>query len=160
TLFATTWDPRGKYQPFIQTANTATGKTMVADLQILLPNADSVSTTLGYAQSYLSALDWQAGRSSILYHPSIILTPDWTNTANGSTAPREAVHVEQDGGGRWYGLQMGASYDNTRTADPGFRFLFVDGTSTPLTLYGPNLEHAQGDDFVEISHASNVRIVE
>ncbi|HEY1690814.1 MAG TPA: glycosyl hydrolase family 28-related protein [Polyangiaceae bacterium] len=158
TLWASTWAPSGTFAPFVQTADTATGKTFVGDLQIVLPNDDEDG--IGYAQSYLSAFDWRAGRSSVLYHANVNLEPDWSTTSQSATAGRSLVHVEGNGGGKFYGLQQAASGDNTRVANPAFRFLLVDGTTTPLTLYGPNFEHGEGDDFVEITKASNVRVLE
>ncbi|HEY6462273.1 MAG TPA: glycosyl hydrolase family 28-related protein, partial [Polyangiaceae bacterium] len=159
TLWASKWTPSGStFEPFIQTADTATGKTFVGDLQIILPDDDADG--IGYAQSYLSALDWRAGRSSVLYHATTVLEPDWGTTTQSATAPRSVVHVEGNGGGKFYGLQQSAAWDNSRANDPGFRFLLVDGTTAPLTLYGPNFEHGEGDDFVEITKASNVRVLE
>ncbi|HEY1959635.1 MAG TPA: glycosyl hydrolase family 28-related protein [Polyangiaceae bacterium] len=157
TLWASTWDPKATLTPFIRTANTSTGATFVGDVQILLPDNDAAG--LGYAQSYLYALEWQAGRSSTLYQAVVQLMPDW-GAEQTSTATRSAIHVSGDGGGRWYGRQQSAAFSNSRTSDPGFRFLLVDATTAPLSLYGPNFEHALGDSYVEISHAANVRMFE
>jgi MYXO-CTERM domain-containing protein len=157
TLFASQWNPMGNFVPFIQTADTPSGKTFVGDIQIILPDDDADG--IGYAQSYLSALDWRAGRSSVLYHAVVQLNADWSES-QPSSAARKIISVENNGGGRWYGLQETASWDNARDNSPDFRFLYVDHTTEPLSLYGPNLEHAESDDFVEISGASNVRVLE
>jgi MYXO-CTERM domain-containing protein len=158
TLWASTWSPMGVFTPFIQTADTATGKTFVGDIQLMLP--DDNKDGLGYDQSYLYALEWQAGRSSVLYHFVAQLTPDWSTTTAADSAARKTIHVAKNGGGRWYGLQEGGDPTYCRDRNADFRFLFVDGTTAPLTIYGPNLEHAPGDDFIEVSNASNVRIFE
>ncbi|HUB10024.1 MAG TPA: sugar-binding protein [Myxococcales bacterium] len=158
TLWASTWNPQGQFVPFVQTANTAAGRTFVGDVQIATPNDDADG--LGLAQSYLGAIDWQAGASSILWHAVVNLTPDWGTNPDLSSAATDLVHVEQNGGGRWYGLQLTADFTATRTENPAYRFLLVDGTSAPLTLYGPNFEHANGDDFVEVRNAANVRVME
>lgn len=149
-LAAPSWDPGGQYVPFIQTANTATGATYVGDLFIEMPNA-----TL--AQSYISALDWQAGRSSTVrqVYPRL----PWKSCPTGGCfvePPRDVVHVEKSGGGRWYGLQL--SQIDPTNFDPQMREVLVDKTTAPATFYAPNPEHTSGPMF-EISGASNVRIL-
>jgi len=144
------WDPGGQYVPFIRTADTATGATYVGDLFIEVPNA-----TL--AQSYIFGLDWQAGRSSIVrqVYPRL----PWKGCPAGGCfvePARDIVHVENNGGGRFYGLQL--SQIDPTDFDPKMREILVDHTTAPLTFYAPNPEHTSGP-MVEINGASNVRIL-
>jgi hypothetical protein len=74
------------------------------------------------------------------------------------TEPRKLIHVTGHGGGRWYGTQLGQEVP-ARTHTPGFRTLQIDGTSTPLTLYQPNAEHARSASQFELDGASNIRIL-
>lgn len=146
-IFGTNWDPKGQYQPYIQTADTATGATQVGDLWLQLPSPLS--------STYLSALDWRAGRSSINRQVAAYL-PWGTDT---TTEPRKLIHVEGSGGGRWYGLQL--SLEESRSHDPGggYRSLLVEGTTAPLTFYGPNPEHAGTEPEFEFSGVKNVRVL-
>jgi hypothetical protein len=146
-IFGTTWNPQGQYQPFIRTADTATGATHVGDLWLQMPGS--------YDSTFLSALDWRAGRSSINRQVATYLP--WGTDPN--TEPRKLVHVEGNGGGRWYGLQL--SLEESRSYDPGgqYRSLLVEGTTAPLTLYGPNPEHAQTEPEFEFSGVKNVRVL-
>ena len=146
---APSWDPGGKYVPFIQTASTTTGATYVGDLFLDIPDVTM-------AQSYLYGLEWQAGRSSIVHqvYPRL----PWRDCSAGCfTEPaRDMVHVTGNGGGRFYGLQL--SQIDGGDQDPAMREILVEGTTAPLTFYTPNPEHTSGP-MVEFQGASNVRII-
>jgi MYXO-CTERM domain-containing protein len=146
-LFGTNWDPKGTFQPYIQTADTTTGATQVGDLWLEMPES--------YASTFLSGVDWRAGRSSINRQVAVYLP--WGT--DDETESRKLVHIEANGGGRWYGLQL--SLEESRTNDPAgqYRSLLVEGTTAPLTLYGPNPEHAQTEPEFEFRSVKNVRVL-
>jgi hypothetical protein len=147
---AATWDPGGQYMPLIQTADTVSGPTYVGDIELDLPDTSD-------AQTYLSAIVWTAGRNSMTRQLAVVLP--WTNNL-WTTYDRKLVHVEGNGGGRWYGLQLSLEVPaRTISATGGFRSLLVEGTTAPLTLYGPNPEHARTEPQFEFSHVSNTRVL-
>jgi MYXO-CTERM domain-containing protein len=145
-----TWDPKGQYLPVLQSADTVDGATQVGDIDIELPDASD-------AQTYLSGVAWTAGRNSVTRQLAVMLP--WTNDV-WNTADRKLVHIQGHGGGRWYGLQQSLEVP-ARTVSPtkGFRNLLVENTTAPLTLYGPNPEHARTEPQFEFSHVSNVRVL-
>jgi hypothetical protein len=147
---SSTWDPHGQYMPILQSADTVDGATQVGDVDIELPDASD-------AQTYLSGVVWTAGRNSVARQLSVMLP--WTNDI-WTTADRKLVHIEGHGGGRWYGLQQSLEVP-ARTISPtkGFRNLLVENTTAPLTLYGPNPEHARNEPQFEFSNVSNVRVL-
>jgi len=163
-IMAPYWTPTdGQIHPLVSTANSATGKTVVSDISIELdvyPSTNSPNVT--YAQTFLNAIDWQTGASSIQNQLSISL--DWVAGPDVSSAPRKIIHVMNNGGGRWYGTQMQLCCANgNRSNNPEFRTLMVDGTQAqgalaPLTIYGSNPEHAS-QSFLQLSAASNVRFL-
>jgi hypothetical protein len=157
-FWAGKWDPQNQFKSFLQTADTATGRTYVGDVSFILPQGDAVSSAFAYSQTYLSAIDWQAGRSSVVHQIEVQVDADWSGKVTPDSAARKVVHVSNNGGGRWYGAQLGAAGWYSRTLNDGFRFLWVDGTKAPLTLYGSNFEHALGT-FTEVSNASNFRLL-
>ena len=140
--------------PYLQTAATKTGKTVLSDVFFEMP--DSNDATTGYALSYLSAIDWQAGQSSVVNQ--IALNLDYYDGTDVTSAARKLITVEKTGGGKWYGVQASVYADAVRAQNPGFRFLYVNATTAPLTFYGPNFEHAQTSTFVEVANAHNVRV--
>jgi hypothetical protein len=182
-LMGNGWVTGRKLQPFLQVgdainnaAATAAGHAVVADINVELP-----SDTIAYApyakllpnggagydpadQTYLYAIEWQTGQSSVsnqfgisyqgpgnlvdnLPAPSgsILITP----------ASRNLIQLDHSGGGRWYGLQVAGGMFNSSTGNT----LSADGTSAPLSIYGANIEHAEGASFFAFSNASNVRVL-
>ena len=147
-LYAPAWDPHGTSQPYIQTADTATGETYVADLFLMLPN--------GLAESYLEGIDWRAGRSSVMRQVAIMLP--WLSQGPYTSAPRTLIHAEGNGGGKWYTPQISQT-GHSSLEGSGIYGVLVDGTTAPLTIYGENPEHEQSANFVTVSKASNVRFL-
>lgn len=143
-LLGQQWFPSASGVPFVRALDTTTGATALTDLTIELPNS--------VAQSSFEAIEWQAGRSSVVDQVSVDLAYEDVDVAS---APRQLVRVLQHGGGRWYGLQ--ASFIRSRFSNPAFRIIGIDGTTAPLTFYGANPEHAISDGYVELTNAANVR---
>jgi len=143
-LRAPAWDPKGQFLPVIRTVDDAKASTYLGDLSVKLPSE--------LDRTFLSALDWRAGRNSVVrqFSPEV---------GFGQTAshPRKLVHIRNNGGGRWYGLSLMLG---SPTDAPGFRALMVEGTREPLTLYHANPEHTRADATnIELSHAENVRLL-
>jgi len=160
------WVTHNTFQPFVRTANSATGTAIVSDIGIELPVYDKA--TAAYAAllppgtnydpadtTYLSAFDWQTGKSSIMNQVEVAFQYTSGVTLPTSSA-RKLFQVENNGGGRWYGLQV-AGDNNPQGL--GVRVLSVSGTTTPLTLYGSNPEHTAGSTMYEFSGAANVRVL-
>jgi len=153
-LFAQNWNPAGQLQPFIRTADDATATTYLGDININLPP--------GFDKSYLEGLDWRAGRNSIVRQAGVRAAVEFCPEGSPastcfSSAPRKFVRVRNNGGGRWYGLQM--FQDSARVYNAALRGIDIAGTTQPLTFYGPNPEHQNPYPFVEIGGARNVRIL-
>jgi hypothetical protein len=140
-LYAT-WDPDGEFEHAVRTDADSAGSTYLADLFIELG--------AGYEQSYLGAIDWRVGRNSLLRQ--VFMEPDWED--ENATAPRKMAQIV-GGGGRWYGL---TNFSEHRSTHADFRRVLITDTQEPITLYGPNLEHARGDATIEVLRSANVRI--
>jgi MYXO-CTERM domain-containing protein len=155
------WVPTdGDFHPMISTADSATGKTYVGDIWFMLDVYPSTSdANPQYDQTYVTAMDWQTGRSSISHQVNVNIQyargPDFTS------APRKLLHVMNHGGGRWYGTQMQLCCNGSqRDGSDGFRTIMMDETTAPLTIYGSNPEHQSlPNPFYEYSSASNVRVL-
>jgi hypothetical protein len=159
------WVTGKAFQPFIRTANSSTGTAIVSDLGIEMPVYDK--TIAAYTKllppgtaydpvdtSYLSAFDWQTGQNSIMNQVEISF--QYTGMTLPPAAARKLLQVENNGGGRWYGLQVAG--DNN-PFNPDARVLSVTGTTAPLTLYGSNPEHTAGLSMYDFSNASNIRVL-
>jgi hypothetical protein len=105
-------------------------------------------------QTYLYAIDWQAGEKSVLNQVNISFQ---YNTLSVPSAPsRNYIQVDHTGGGRWYGLQVAGDWGPN---GPNGYTLYVTGTTAPLTLYGSNPEHSNGLSFYGFDHAQNIRVL-
>jgi len=148
-LDAGSWVTNSVYQPYIATADSKSGKAVFSDISFWMPSKNTDNT-------YLSALLWQTGQSSVLSQVGVQM--DWLEPATFASAARKLVEVRNGGGGRWYGLQEQFNGSENTVNNPGFRALLVDGTTEPLTLYGSNPEHYKAT-FYEFSNASNIRVL-
>jgi hypothetical protein len=170
-------------QPYLQVgdainaaAATKAGHAIVSDIAIQLP-----SNTVSYApyakllpnggagfdtvdQTYLYAIEWQTGQSSVSNQVAIGYQDPGNLTQNSpvpsgsiliAPATRNLIQLDNSGGGRWYGLQIAGGSFNS----PSGNSLLAVGTSTPLSIYGSNIEHATGSSFYAFSNASNVRVL-
>jgi hypothetical protein len=177
------WVTHHTLQPYLQVgdavgnaAATQAGHAIVSDIAIQLPSdatAYAAYATLlpnGGAnydpadQTYLYAVEWQTGRSSVSNQLSIgyqgqgNVTDRTPVPAGGiliTPATRNLVLLDHSGGGRWYGLQIEGGSFNSPTGNS----LYATGTSMPLSIYGSNIEHAAGASFYGFSNASNIRVL-
>jgi hypothetical protein len=175
SLNGSAWVTNSTFQPFIQSANTASGTALLSDIGITLPTDDSAVKThcqtltgctlfpAGFTynamdNTYLSAVKWEVGRKSIVNQLGIGMQFD--NTPNLPSAARKFVQLDSNGGGRWFGLQIqidGPQGDPVTNSN--LRALLASGTAEPTTLYGSNPEHLGGTTFYEFSAASNIRVL-
>jgi hypothetical protein len=177
------WVTNHTLQPYLQVgdansdaAATNAGHAIVSDIGIGLP-----SDTASYApyakllpkdganydpadQTYLYAIEWQTGQSSVLNQVSIGYQglgniTDKSPVSSGyiliTPATRNLIQIDHSGGGRWYGLQVAGGSFNSSSGNT----LYAAGTSTPLSIYGSNIEHAAGTSFYAFSNASNIRVL-
>ena len=174
-LNGSAWVTNGVYQQFIQSANSKSSTSLISDIGVGLPSDDSAvqsycTATLkdctlfppGFSydpmdNTYLGALNWEAGRNSVLNQ--VFVTMQWDATTDLPSAARKLIQVRNGGGGRWYGLQINTSKPNDPIKNDNFRSLLATGTTEPLTLYGSNPEHLGGQTFYEFSGAANIRIL-
>jgi hypothetical protein len=174
-LFGFGWVTHGVLQPYLQVgdavnepAATAAGTAIVSDINFFMPTETSLyapylkllpaGTAYSVSDStYLEAIDWQTGVNSILNEVWVNYQYNDLAVPSG-TANRVLTQTSHSGGGRWYGFQVAQDYGFMGAA--GYIFL-ANGTSTPLTFYGANLEHMVlgGEGYFGLTNASNVRIL-
>lgn len=143
------WNP-DRETPIITTEDDASATTHLGDLTI---GVDATEL----AHDWFVALDWQAGRNSIVHMGPVYRDPAMTIPINRKpTQPHSLVRIRNSGGGRWYYLGALKSFTSQH---PDYRILRVEKTTEPLWFYGLNPEHPQGcDAYVEFDQVSNVRI--
>jgi hypothetical protein len=158
-ILAPSWNPNGKVSFLVQVADAthdpagaSAGRAIMSDIYFNLPTKGTAAAS-ALDQSYIAALDWQAGARSIA---SQIYVSFQYNEGLGIKPPSRNVVQIDHGGGRWYGLQIGGDW-GPNGAD-GYSFL-VSNTSQPTSVYGANIEHAAGKSFYGFENASNVRIL-
>lgn len=140
------WRPTAEV-PIITTDDDATATTYLGDLAIGVPSAE-------LAYDWFTAVDWQAGRNSMVH---LARPYHWPESTALATNDHSLIKIRNSGGGRWYFPGRGQS---RAMQHPGYRILEVSGTAEPLWIYGLNLEHAVCDKFAEFTGASNLRIYE
>ena len=144
-----TWNPTSE-TPMITTVDDVTAMTSLSDVTIGVDATD-------LANDWFVALDWRAGRRSMVYMGQIYREPAATNPVNRlATQPHSLIKIRESGGGRWY---FAGSRKAITSGHAAFRILKVTGTSEPLWFYGLNLEHPGGcDSYAEFLNTSNIRI--
>lgn len=135
-----------KNQPLITTVDDAQATTCLSNISIGQHVSDS----------NLIALEWKAGRNSILH--SI-----WVYLCDSKTKPRpvrahSTYHITGNGGGRWYAVNSYEGQLATTTSHPDYRRLLVEGTTEPLSIYAFNVERVRATPQSEIRNASHVRV--
>ena len=132
--------------PIVITDNDPIAASSISDLQITIPVNDA-------ACEVFTALKWQAGNRSMVKDISL-KNSVYTNRSN--TKDRQLVQITNAGGGRWYFLNAGDTY---ATKHPNYRVLKVfDNQNTPLSFYGLNAEHSQGDSLIEFNNTGNIAV--
>lgn len=153
-LMGENWNPASQFVPFIRTVNQASAAPYLGDIWIQLPPTA--------AKSYISGLDWQSGAGSLVRQVAVVAQFEFCAEGQPDSTcypsqPRKLVHIRNNGGGRWYGLTLNQKGGRIYNAD--LRGIFIENTTQPLTLYGPNPEHQLNPPFLEMSGAHNVRIL-
>ncbi|NOY91899.1 MAG: hypothetical protein GXP55_11940 [Deltaproteobacteria bacterium] len=146
------WPLSTEYEHLVQTDDDPNARTVLRDLAIHAPG----EPTDDFRRTYVGAVDWRAGRHSIVSQLEINL-PRTPRGSDRSSADRRLTWIRGSGGGRWYGLAAHISASR-RTRGDDFRLVMVDGTREPLTFYGPNTEKAAQNPHTTILGASNVRV--
>lgn len=143
------WNPL-RETAIVTTVNDASATTYLGDLSIGVDATD-------LANDWFVALDWQAGRKSMVHIGQVYRAPALTNPKNRRpTNPHSLLRIRNAGGGRWYFTGATKSFTSQH---PDFRILKVEGTTEPLWFYGLNPEHPSGTDaYVEFVRATNIRI--
>ncbi len=144
-----TWNPTSE-TPMITTNNDKFAATSLSDLTV------GVDAT-NLANDWFVALDWRAGRRSVVAMGQVYREPAATVPLNRlATQPHSLIRIRNNGGGRWYFVGSKKAFTS---GHPEFRILKVEKTSEPLSFYGLNLEHPGGcDAYGEFQESQNVRI--
>jgi hypothetical protein len=161
SLVGPNWDPGGKVLPYLQVGDSAkdptgtkAGTAIVSDIGFFLFTTGSAKASVD-AQSHLTAIDWQTGQNSILNQINVEF--QYQQAWSLSSPPsRSLVSFHDTGGGRIYGLQIGGDWGYN--GPDGYSFAAVN-TSAPITMYGSNIEHAQGSSFYGFINSSNIRVL-
>ena len=134
----------------VSTDNSGTAITYLGDLSIGV-------NTLNLANAWFTALEWRAGRNSMVHIGHIYAwnAPQINSSGAKDANPIDLIRVTGSGGGRWY---FAVSFERERNDHADFRQLRVTGTTGPLWIYGLNMEHARGDTFSDFVNSSNIRI--
>lgn len=143
------WNPTSE-TAMIATDNDATATTYLGDLTIGVDATD-------LANDWFVALDWQAGRNSMVHIGPVYREPAATVPVNRlATNPHSLFRIRNSGGGRWYHT---AAIKTHTSQHADYRILKAEGTTEPLWLYGVNPEHPAGcDAYMEFTSASNIRL--
>ncbi len=147
------WAPSSE-TTFITTYSDPSATTYLGDLAIGVPSEPQ-------SLDWFNALDWQAGKNSMVHIARLYHWPVRTSSDLWLTNPHSLVKISNEGGGRWYFLGRGQA---KAMKNDNYRILKVTGTGTnsPLWIYGLNMEHPAPDTsaitYGEFSSARNVRI--
>jgi len=143
------WNPTRETAMFT-TVNDPAATTYLGDLSIGVDATDLVN-------DWFVALDWQAGRNSMVHMGQVYRAPRVTIPWNRlPTNPHSLLRVRNSGGGRWY---FTGSIKAFTSQHADFRILKAEGTTEPLWFYALNPEHPSGPDaYIEFKNTSNVRI--
>ncbi len=130
-------------RPVVETANDPNARTVL----------DSFGIFVAKEAPGALALDWRAGRASVLRSVMFIFN---SVKPGVKPVPRNTplVRISGHGGGRWYNFYAEFSSD----MGPDYRHLLVDGATEPLAFYQCNAEHARSDANMEIRNTHNVNI--
>jgi hypothetical protein len=158
---APNWNTGGAVLPYLEVGNSTTdpdgakdGQAVVSDIDFDLPTTGSASVS-ALAQSYLTAIDWQTGRCSVLNQISAHF--DYQQAYNVSSPPsRSILRVHDGGAGRFYGVQEAGDWGYN--GPDGYQ-IEVSNSSAPLSIYGSNIEHADGKSFYGFLSSSNIRVL-
>ena len=131
-------------RPVISTVADTEATTYLGDLSIGVPAKDQ-------NYDYFTALDWNAGRNSMVHIGRFYHNPSGGELTN----PHDLVKIGATGGGRWYFFSRGQSKGMSHR---DYRILRATNNSQPLSFYGLNMEHADSAAFAEFTSASNIRI--
>ncbi len=147
------WSPSSEVT-FITTYSDPSATTYLGDIAIGVPSEPQ-------SIDWFNALDWQAGKNSMVHIARLYHWPVRTSGDIWLTNPHSLVTVSNEGGGRWYFLGRGQA---KAMKNDSYRILKVTGTGTnsPLWIYGLNMEHPAPDSsaitYGEFSSARDVRI--
>ncbi len=146
---AESWKPTAE-TPMITTVDDPTATTYIGELSI------GVDATY-LANDWFNALDWQAGRDSIVHIGRVYREPAATVPLNRwETNPHSLLRIRNSGGGRWYHGGAGKTLTGQHA---GYRILKVENTTEPLWFYGLNAEHPRGTEtYIEVTNAQNIRL--
>jgi hypothetical protein len=179
------WTPSVAAQPLIQTVDAADAAPVLADFKIWTErNNDSVQK--GW-NNHAYAINWQSGEG--VYRDVHVMSSDKVEyNWGGPPGIRKQFWIIDNGGGKVFGMtnadgwdpgQMhSATYltdpadaypkddmryldrDNDPVMDTSGRYVYVDGTTNPLTFYGFHCQYTQPYQgaMCEINGASNVTL--
>lgn len=160
---ASSWNNSSSQYPssqvaMIKTDDDVTATTYLGDLSIgvSVRPAGPFDSSLGASvNDWFVALDWQAGRNSMV-HTGGVYAQDEAMTPPYPTNAHSLLRIHNGGGGRWYGVGARKNYTS---ANPNFHILKVEGASEPLWIYGLNLEHPSGtSSYARFQNSKNIRI--
>jgi hypothetical protein len=134
-----------KDTPMIASHDNADAATVLSNLKLELPKKDQL----------FYAIDWQAGRKSIV--KDVWIKPKDIQSDAPHSPSLKWVIIHGNGGGRWYNLFAPGQYG---PQDPGFRIWVVENTSQPLLFYMLHSSHARSEinPQTEINNSANVTI--
>jgi len=150
------WRPTTGEATMIRTENDAEATTFLGFIEIHARTIGGGTEPSG-ANTWdrFNHLHWRAGRCSMTVGLQFAQEWDWPEEG---TNPRSVFKLTDNAGGRHYFVEP-----NSRSGDPGFRCLLVNGTTEPLSFYGLNVEATKKcsrvcDTNCEIIDSENIRI--
>ena len=146
------WQPTSGEVPMVQTVDDAGATTTMAWLTLTTRVANSDFET---NYSRFNSVSWRAGGSSLVIGAE--MQEPYNYGVRGNTQPRAQVKYSGHGGGHWYTMSLHGA--GNYALNHGYRKMTITGTTQPLWFYGFNIEHGMGDHEVDISGASNVRLL-
>jgi len=144
-----TWLPTVE-TPIILTDDAADGTAYLGDIEIGFNVGGPLENDV------FNCLTWRVGRGSMIKSVGGIQMNGWAKPRKTTGAHRLFV-ITGNGGGRWYFWPQDSTF-NANTGEK-FRLMAIVGTHEPLSFYNYNPEHSQNSPQVEITGASNVRIL-
>lgn len=145
------WNPQAG-TPIVSTADDPTSRSSLSFLRI----------ESGIEQRH-TALEWRAGRGSIVRDIMVDLSPPVKRKARTrrpwyADAAKRRNTYRIKGGGRWYGIAAPWNKMRFISKSPDYRHLLIEGSKEPLAIYGLNVERSLSHPQSEIRNAENVKI--
>ncbi len=151
-VYKTTWLPTSQTY-LLRTDNSASGSAYMGFIS-------TYTRSLPFANQFIGRFLWRVGKDSMTH--AMAYHNEWKDPRLASQNTKD-IQFNMNGGGRHYGHH---NFNKQADSNPGWRHIYVNGTTQPLTLYGQNVESTKesatpADDSIaniEVTNSANVRI--